>query len=91
MSRVLGVAGELGREEADGGAGDQQAERMLLLLAKTGRRVMEILQLDFDPLLALVGAVSGDDSDGFVAKLRYQQTKIDAPRTRSWSTGRPSP
>jgi Phage integrase family len=82
MSRVLGVAGELGREEADGGAGDQQAERMLLLLAKTGRRVMEILQLDFDPLLPLVGAVSGDDSDGFVAKLRYQQTKIDgAPDT----------
>jgi hypothetical protein len=46
MTRVLSVAGELGREVSDGGAGDQQAERMLLLLAKTGRRVMEILQLD---------------------------------------------
>ena len=55
---------------------------MLLLLAKTGRRVMEILQLDFDPLLPLAGGVSADDTDGFVAKLRYQQTKIEgAPAT----------
>ena len=57
MTRVLSVAGELGREVSDGGAGDQQAERMLLLLAKTGRRVMEILQLDFDPLLPLASGV----------------------------------
>ena len=81
MTRVLSVAGELGRDVSDGGAGDEQAERMLLLLAKTGRRVMEILQLDFDPLLALAG-VSANDTDGFVAKLRYQQTKIEgAPDT----------
>ncbi|MGZ6693602.1 MAG: hypothetical protein ACXVHQ_40200, partial [Solirubrobacteraceae bacterium] len=82
MTRVLSVAGELGRDVSDGGAGDQQAERMLLLLAKTGRRVMEILQLDFDPLLPLAGGVSANDTDGFAAKLRYQQTKIEgAPDT----------
>ena len=46
MTRVLSVAGELGRDLGDGGAGDQQAERMLFLLAKTGRRVMEIAALD---------------------------------------------
>ncbi|MGZ6669663.1 MAG: tyrosine-type recombinase/integrase, partial [Solirubrobacteraceae bacterium] len=82
MTRVLSVAGELGRDVSDGGAGDQQAERMLLLLAKTGRRVMEILQLDFEPLLPLAGGVSANDTDGFAAKLRYQQTKIEgAPDT----------
>ena len=32
MTRVLSVAGELGRDLGDGGAGDQQAERMLFLL-----------------------------------------------------------
>jgi Phage integrase family len=82
MTRVLSVAGELGRDVSDGGAGDPQAERMLLLLAKTGRRVMEILQLDFDPLLPLAGDLSANDSDDFAAKLRYQQTKIEgAPDT----------
>ena len=55
---------------------------MLLLLAKTGRRVMEILQLDSDPLLPLAGDLSANDTDGFAAKLRYQQTKIEgAPNT----------
>src|ERR1019366_6132957 len=49
MTRVLSVAGELGRDVSDGGAGDEQAGRMVLLLAKTGRRGMEILPLDFDP------------------------------------------
>jgi hypothetical protein len=75
MTRVLSVAGELGRDVSDGGAGDQQAERMLLLLAKTGRRVMEILQLDFDPLLPLAGGVSARPS-------RSRQS-TPTPRARS--------
>ena len=51
---------------------------MWLLQAMTGRRASEILMLDFDPLTAITGlAVEEGDSDSFVARLLYQQTKID--------------
>jgi hypothetical protein len=54
--------------------------RILMLLARTGRRVSEICLLDRDPLLPLGPATSG--SAGFTARLRYQQTKIEgAPDT----------
>ncbi|MBZ4504449.1 tyrosine-type recombinase/integrase [Mycobacterium avium subsp. hominissuis] len=63
------------------GLGDPQAARIWLLQALTGRRASEILMLDFDPLAPIPGqerpAGAGDDPDGFVAKLRYQQTKVD--------------
>ncbi|MFN6554762.1 tyrosine-type recombinase/integrase [Mycolicibacterium septicum] len=63
------------------GLGDPQAARIWLLQALTGRRASEILMLDFSPLQAIPGhdrpAGAGDDPDGFVAKLRYQQTKVD--------------
>ncbi|MDG3009376.1 tyrosine-type recombinase/integrase [Rhodococcus sp. D2-41] len=66
------------------GLGDPQAARVWLLQALTGRRASEILMLDFDPLQPIPGAdrptVSDgddDDPDAFVAKLRYQQTKVD--------------
>ena len=57
--------------------------RILMLLARTGRRVNEICLLDRDPLLPLGPAAQRDRRrDGFVARLRYQQTKIDgAPDT----------
>jgi hypothetical protein len=58
--------------------------RILMLLARTGRRVSEICMLDHDPLLPLnrPSASTADDIEGFVARLRYQQTKIDgAPDT----------
>lgn len=74
------------------GLGDPQVMRAYLLLILTGRRVNEILMLDPEPLSSLLTA-SGDSersdaepkneaSEFFVARLRYQQTKIDgAPNT----------
>nr|WP_323849197.1 tyrosine-type recombinase/integrase [Mycolicibacterium mucogenicum] len=62
------------------GLGDPQAARAWLLQALTGRRASEILMLDADPLEAIPGrdrTAAGEDPDGFVAKLRYQQTKVD--------------
>lgn len=63
------------------GLGDPQAARVWLLQALTGRRASEILMLDFDPLEPIPGQDrppgADDDPDAFVAKLRYQQTKVD--------------
>lgn len=62
------------------GLGDPQAARIWLLQALTGRRASEILMLDYQPLQPIPGAqrpTASDDPDAFVAKLRYQQTKVD--------------
>lgn len=62
------------------GLGDPQAARVWLLQALTGRRASEILMLDREPLQPIPGAErppDSDDPDTFVAKLRYQQTKVD--------------
>lgn len=62
------------------GLGDAQAARIWLLQALTGRRASEILMLDHEPLQPIPGAerpTDSDDPDAFVAKLRYQQTKVD--------------
>lgn len=62
------------------GLGDPQAARIWLLQALTGRRASEILMLDHQPLQPIPGAerpTDTDDPDAFVAKLRYQQTKVD--------------
>ncbi|MGW3661062.1 tyrosine-type recombinase/integrase [Streptomyces sp. NPDC005151] len=60
--------------------------RILMLQARIGRRISEIRMLDCDPLFALDRLTPPDEqevADGaFVAKLRYQQTKIEqAPDT----------
>jgi hypothetical protein len=70
----------LGDPVTEGGLGDEQAMRALMLLARTGRRLNEILLLDFDPLIAIDGLPPAADTGGgaaVAAKLRYQQTKID--------------
>jgi integrase len=60
------------------GLGDAQAMRAWLLQAMTGRRASEILMLDFQPLTALPDIdLEAAGEDDFVARLRYQQTKID--------------
>ena len=61
------------------GLGDPQAARIWLLQALTGRRASEILMLDHDPLQAIPGQErpTDGDPDTFVARLRYQQTKVD--------------
>jgi integrase len=85
FSKIMAGTGVLGAPEAEGGIGDEQAMRILMLLARTGRRVSEILLLDRDPLLPLgmPAAAAPDAGPGaFTARLRYQQTKIDgAPDT----------
>ncbi|MBV8346100.1 MAG: transposase, partial [Mycolicibacterium sp.] len=62
------------------GLGDPQAARVWLLQALTGRRASEILMLDYDPLEAIPGldrpTDTATDGGGFVARLRYQQTKV---------------
>jgi integrase len=82
LSRLMAKVQLLGQPVDDGGVGDEQAMRILLLVATTGRRLSEILLLDRDPLLPLHASANADGEEGFVAKLRYQQTKIeDAPDT----------
>ena len=85
MAQVMRHAGLLGAPEEEGGIGDEQAMRILMLLARTGRRAGELLLLDFDCLLPIPGLAAHEhDSspDAIVAKLRFQQTKIEsAPST----------
>jgi integrase len=79
FTQIMAGIGVLAEE---GGLGDEQAMRILMLLARTGRRVNEICLLDRDPLLALDKPPSAIDADGLVARLHYQQTKIHgAPDT----------
>jgi integrase len=83
FTQIMAGAGLLGVPATEGGLGDEQAMRILMLLARTGRRVSEICMLDRDPLLPL-GRPAGTagDTSGFTARLRYQQTKIEgAPDT----------
>lgn len=79
----LGIAagsGALAAPKAEGGLDDRQAFHALMLLIRTGRRMNEVLMMDFEPLLPLLTAGKEDsqEPDGFVARLRYQQTKITA-------------
>jgi integrase len=82
FTQIMAGAGILGAPVADGGLGDEQAMRILMLLARTGRRVSEICLLDRDPLLPVGPAPEGPGQGVFTARLRYQQTKIEgAPDT----------
>jgi len=83
MSQIMANVQLLGDPPSQGGLGDEQAMRLLMLLALTGRRVSELRLLDFECLLPLPGlSAGGGDEDAAVAKLRYQQTKIQgAPDT----------
>jgi integrase len=61
------------------GSGHPAIMRAWLIQALTGRRASEVLMMDFDPLIALPGIDPDSAPDGaMVARLRYQQTKIDA-------------
>lgn len=59
------------------GLGDPQAARVWLLQALTGRRASEVLMLDHDCYTMLPEKEGNTDPDEFVARLRYQQTKVD--------------
>jgi integrase len=60
------------------GVGDEQAMRAFLLAIATGRRINEILMMDFAPLSPVPGldASKAAHDGGPAARLRYQQTKI---------------
>jgi Phage integrase family len=82
MTKIMGQAGMLGAPAADGGFGDEQAMRLLMLQARLGRRINELCMLDHEPLTMLGRPSDDHDPGAFVARLRYQQTKIDgAPDT----------
>jgi integrase len=83
MSRIMAEIEVLGAPAGQGGFGDEQAMRIMMLQARLGRRINEICMLDRDPLLPLLTASPDPGSpDAFTARLRYQQTKIDgAPDT----------
>jgi len=86
MTQIMAGIALLGAPVSEGGLGDEQAMRITMLVALLGRRVSEICLLDRDPLLPLLPApassTAATDGQAAVARLRYQQTKIDgAPGT----------
>lgn len=86
LDQIVQHAHKLAEPRADGGLADPQALRLLLLIIATGRRVSELLMLDPNPIIPVpTDHIDSADtsSDGLgIAKLRYQQTKIDgAPDT----------
>jgi integrase len=83
MTKIMAGIGQLGDPAGDGGLDDPQAMRIMMLQARLGRRISEILLLDPDPLLTLAADPAAAPEPGaMVARLRYQQTKIDgAPDT----------
>ena len=83
MTKIMTGIGQLGELAAEGGLGDPQAMRIMMLQARLGRRINEILMLDADPVLPLAASPQAAPEPGaMTARLRYQQTKIDgAPDT----------
>jgi integrase len=72
-----------GREAEMAGLGYPAVMRAWLIQALTGRRAAEVLMMDFSPLTPVPGIDPATVPEGgMVARLRYQQTKIDgAPET----------
>jgi hypothetical protein len=83
MAKIMAGIGQLGEKAGGGGQDDPQAMRIMMLQARLGRRINEILLLDADPLLPLAPSPQAAPEPGaMTARLRYQQTKIDgAPDT----------
>lgn len=78
----------LAKPKAEGGMGDLQAFHALMLQMRTGRRLNEILMMDYEPLSALLhltpeAAAAAQAGDGFVARMDYQQTKVEAGQPAS--------
>ncbi|MFC6352663.1 tyrosine-type recombinase/integrase [Rothia nasimurium] len=67
-----------GREPATyQGIGDEQVARIWLIQALTGRRASEILMMDYEPLTMLDVDPAKIQEDSFIARMTYQQTKVD--------------
>jgi integrase len=72
-----------GQETGVAGLGQPATMRAWLIQALTGRRASEVLLMDFEPLSPVPGVdPAAVPEGGMVARLRYQQTKVDgAPMT----------
>ena len=79
MQQIAEGSGLLAQPVQEGGLGDLQAFHIMMLLLRTGRRANEVLMMDFDPLEPMLrNSAAGDpDGAGFVARMRYQQTKVE--------------
>ena len=53
VQRIAEGCDILARPRSEGGCGDIQAFHALMLLIRTGRRLNEVLMMDFDPLIPL--------------------------------------
>jgi hypothetical protein len=82
FTQIMAGAGLLGVRAAEGGLGDDQAMRILMLLARTGRRVNEICLLDHDPLLPL-GQPAGDTPAASLPGSATSRPRSRARRTPS--------
>jgi integrase len=72
ISQIIQHSDLIAKPRSEGGLGQEQIVRILGLLIRTGRRISEIALLDFDPIVS----IPFPDPNGYVARLRYQQTKI---------------
>lgn len=79
VAKIAQGAELLALPKTDGGFEDLSAFHALMLLIRTGRRINEILLMDFEPLLPLVGQfTTGDSADLMVARMSYRQTKVQS-------------
>jgi hypothetical protein len=76
ITQIARGAELLARPKDEGGLGDPQAFHALMLLLRTGRRINEVLLMEFEPLLPLISAQAEQDDDALIARLHYQQTKV---------------
>jgi hypothetical protein len=83
MSRIMANVQLLGKPVNDGGVGDEQAMRILLLVATTGRRLSEILLLDRDPLLPILSSPQAEDGEGSWPSCATSRPRSRTGRTRS--------
>jgi integrase len=82
MTKIMAGIGLLGTSADAGGLGDEQAMRVMMLQARLGRRINEILMLDPGPLTPIATGAQSAGPGALAARLRYQQTKISgAPDT----------
>ena len=90
MTKIMAGIGQLGEPAADGGLGDPQAMRIMMLQARLGRRISEILLLDPDPLLPLAASPPPPSPGRWPPGSATSRPRSTARRTPSWSTPRSS-
>lgn len=80
VAQIATGAELLALPKADGGLEDLSAFHALMLLIRTGRRINEVLLMDFHPLLPLVGQrpVGDGQDEVMVARMSYRQTKAQS-------------